>query len=115
LFDRFATWCSEHAGRAPFFVGCLLLVVIWTPTLAFLPLDTSQLIINTATSVITFLLVALLQNSQSRADSATQHKLNEIADALANLIAHLCPDDEALRKDIRELKAAVGLEHRERS
>lgn len=115
LFDRFAGLCSDHAGRAPFFVACLLLVAIWLPTMAFMSIDTSQLVINTITSIITFLLVALLQNSQSRADSSTQHKLNEIADALAHLIAYLDVDDHKLRRDVEELHASVGLEHRERS
>ena len=64
------------------------------------------------TTIITFLLVALLQNSQTRNDNATQHKLNAVADALADLMSHMADryDDEALRHDIRELRAAVGLE-----
>jgi low affinity Fe/Cu permease len=59
--------------------------------------------------------VALLQNRQSRADAAAQHKLNEIADALANVISSMKIDDSRLRRDVQELKAAVGLEDRERS
>lgn len=65
--------------------------------------------------MITFLLVALLQNSQARADAAAQHKLNELSNALANLIQALGADGRELRRDVRELKAAVGLEERERS
>ena len=48
-------------------------------------IDTWQLIINTLTTIITFLMVALLQNSQTRADQAVQHKLNAIADMLSDL------------------------------
>jgi low affinity Fe/Cu permease len=49
----------------------VLVVVLWVPTLWVLPsVDTWQLLINTVTTIITFLLVALLQNTQSRADQA---------------------------------------------
>jgi low affinity Fe/Cu permease len=76
-------------------------------------IDTWQLVINTATTIVTFLLVALLQNTQRRADDAIQHKLNAIADGLANLLAGLADERPALQADCRELRAAVGLEHRE--
>src|SRR5437016_5698951 len=88
LFDRFAAWSSHVVARATFFCFCVLLVVIWAPSIFLLrSIDTWQLIINTVTTIITFLMVALLQNSQTRADQAVQHKLNAIADALANLMA----------------------------
>ena len=74
-----------------------------------------QLEINTTTTIVTFLLVAVLQNSQTRNDQATQHKLNAIADALADLMANMADvhDRDPLRNDIRELRAAVGLESKE--
>ncbi|OBC17513.1 hypothetical protein A5784_23975 [Mycobacterium sp. 852013-50091_SCH5140682] len=112
LFDRFATGASSFVSRAWFFLGCVLLVVIWAPTFAFLQLDTWQLIINTVTTIITFLLVALLQNTQRRADDALQQKLNAIAEALADLMQHLRDDPDA-EGDAKELRAAVGLEERE--
>ena len=61
-----------------------------------------QLEINTTTTIITFLMVALLQNSGSRDDQATQHKLNAIADALADLMEKVADryDDTDLRNDI---------------
>jgi low affinity Fe/Cu permease len=59
------------------------LVFVWLPTFYLLrDVDTWQLIINTVTTIITFLMVALLQNSQTRSDQALQHKLNAIADGL---------------------------------
>ena len=83
--------------------------------MAFLKFDTWQLIINTATTIITFLMVALLQNSQTRNDLATQHKLNAIADGLADLMEYTAKREDAadLRDDVSELKLAVGLEERE--
>ncbi|WP_232490933.1 low affinity iron permease family protein [Mycobacterium dioxanotrophicus] len=112
LFDRFATGASSFVSRAWFFLGCVLLVVVWAPTFAFLQLDTWQLIINTVTTIITFLLVALLQNTERRADDALQQKLNAIAEALGDLMHHLRDDPDA-EDDIKELRAAVGLEDRE--
>ena len=59
--------------------------------------------------------MALLQNSQTREDQATQHKLNAIADGLADLMERfeqLYPEVD-LAQDIAELKKAVGLEDRE--
>src|SRR4051812_15041566 len=81
LFDRFAGTASNFVSRAPFFVLCVVLVVVWAPSyVIFRDVDTWQLIINTATTIVTFLLVALLQNSQSRSDQATQGKLNALAE-----------------------------------
>jgi low affinity Fe/Cu permease len=88
-------------------------VVLWLPTYFFVgSVDTWQLIINTATTIITFLMVALLQNSQTRSDQALQHKLNAIADGLADLMRHVDAKKQ-LEQDIKELREAVGLEERE--
>ncbi len=111
-FDRFAAAASVLVGRAPFFAVCVGLVAIWLPSILIIrDVDAWQLIINTATTIITFLLVALLQNSSHRADAAVQHKLNAIAEALADLM-DASPD---LDRDQDELRAAVGLEERESS
>lgn len=117
-FDKFADLASRVASRAWFFAFCVFLVVIWAPSIAVLKdIDTWQLIINTLTTIVTFLMVALLQNSQTRADLAVQHKLNAIADGLADLMAASArgQHSEKLQADMRELRAAVGLEERESS
>jgi len=115
FFDRFAGHAAKFASRAPFFAACVLLIVLWAPTIFLLSFDTSQLLINTATTIVTFLLVALLQNSQTRNDQATQHKLNAIADGLADLMERFADqiNDDSLHDEIDELKSAVGLEDRE--
>jgi low affinity Fe/Cu permease len=118
LFDRFAGRSSEFVSRAPFFAFCVLLVVVWAPTYFLVgSFDTYQLIINTPTTIITFLLVALLQNTQKRGEEALQHKLDALADGLADLMEHFAEDDperraakEDLADDIEDLRAAVGLE-----
>jgi Low affinity iron permease len=113
VFDRFASAVASYASRAWFFAAGLILVLIWAPSIAFLDVNTWQLVINTATTIITFLMVALLQNTQTRADAAIQHKLNAIADGLSDLMGQLAEDNPHLRRDLRELRAAVGLENRE--
>ena len=116
FFDRFAGWAGLVASRATFFAFCVLLIIVWAPSILFLrSVDTWQLIINTATTIVTFLMVALLQNSQTRSDQAVQHKLNAIADGLADVMAYLSNGSEQhdLELDLNELRAAVGLEERE--
>ncbi len=89
-------------------------MVLWLPSYFLLAdLNTWQLIINTLTTIVTFLMVALLQNTQTRAEAALQQKLNAIADALADLMGELSEDHPSLAKDRRELAEAVGLEQRE--
>jgi hypothetical protein len=114
FFDRFAGRSARFASKPWFFGLCLLLVIIWVPSYFVIGnIDTWQLIINTATTIITFLLVALLQNTQTRADRAVQDKLNAIADGLADLMTAIAEDKPGLRRDVVELKDAVGLEDRE--
>jgi hypothetical protein len=113
FFDRFAGRASSAASRATFFAFCVLLILVWAPSILLLrSVDTWQLIINTATTIITFLLVALLQNSQTRSDQAVQHKLNALADGLADIMDYLADGNGGrnLRQDMDELRAAVGLE-----
>jgi hypothetical protein len=113
-FDRFATAADTFVSRAWFFMLCVVLVVVWAPSyFLFGDLNTWQLVINTLTTIVTFLLVALLQNTQTRANNALQHKLNAVADALADLMQELGRDRPELQRDYQELRAAVGLEDRE--
>jgi hypothetical protein len=125
FFDRFAGVTARLASRAPFFAFCIVLVLLWLlqgvvaivahGSFSSFTSSSYQLEINTTTTIITFLLVALLQNSQTRDAQATQHKLNALADGLADLMTYLDrrDDDPELRRDMRELRAAVGLEDRE--
>jgi hypothetical protein len=110
-FDRFAAWASGFVSHAAFFLACVALVVIWVPSyFVFQNVDTWQLVINTATTIVTFLLVALLQNSQRRNEDAMHAKLDALADGLADLMQEIDPGNERLQKDMRELREAVGLE-----
>ncbi|MFC5907156.1 low affinity iron permease family protein [Streptacidiphilus monticola] len=112
LFDRFATRANAFVSRAVFFALCVVLVLVWLPSyFVFGSVDTWQLIINTVTTIVTFLLVALLQNTQTRNDQATQDKLNAVAAALADVITLVDHGADAQRLR-RELREAVGLEDR---
>lgn len=114
-FDRFAGKASEFAARAPFFSICILVVVLWAPSIIWFDMSTWQLIINTTTTIITFLMVALLQNTQSRNDAAVQHKLNALASGLADVMQHLSSESSEadLEERRKELRRAVGLEENE--
>jgi low affinity Fe/Cu permease len=113
VFDRFAGRAAQLVSRAPFFTACVLLVVVWLPTTVLLDFNTSQLLINTPTTIVTFLLVALLQNTQTRNEQAIQRKLNAIADGLADLMEQLAEERPELEEDLKELRQAVGLEQHE--
>lgn len=120
FFDRMASAASKFASRAWFFAMCVTLVVVWFPSIAIIRnIDTWQLVINTATTIITFLLVALFQNSESRANDAVQQKLNAVATALLDIMQHLGnnlgPDDQTMSDARAELADSIGLERRESS
>jgi low affinity Fe/Cu permease len=111
VFDRFAERASEFASHAAFFIGCVALVVIWVPSYFVVrSLNTWQLVINTATTIVTFLLVALLQNSQRRNEQAIHTKLDALADGFADLMERAAAGEPELRGDIRDLRRTVGLE-----
>ena len=123
FFDRVAGTVARVTSRAPFFAFCVLLVGLWLVQglveivgrgWSSFTSSTYQLEINTTTTIITFLLVALLQNSQSRSDKAIQHKLNAIADSLADHMENP-RDEKRANKDAAELRKAVGLEYIESS
>jgi low affinity Fe/Cu permease len=104
LFDRFADRVSRVTAKAWFFTACVALVIVWAPSFLVVPdIDTWQLLINTPTTVVTFLLVGLMQNSAARTNAATQQKLNAIARSLLDPM------------DTRDLEEVVGLEDREGS
>jgi low affinity Fe/Cu permease len=108
-FDRFAEVSAAFVGRAAFFTAALVIVVLWIPLIVvFESIDTWQLVLNTATSVIAFLLIALLQNTERRGDRALHRKIDALAAALAESM--VAQDDERLRESIDELRAAVKLE-----
>src|SRR5215210_8696811 len=108
-FDRAADRTSHIVARSPFFLGSLGFVLLWVAAGPFLDfshawVDSLQVVV----ALVTFLMVALLQNEAWRGDKATQRKLNALAAAVAALMATSDVDQE----HVRQLNAAVGLEKR---
>ena len=108
---RFASWISEKTGSTPAFLIAFGIVVVWAclgPIFKFS--DTWQLVINTGTTIVTFLMVFLIQRSQNKDALATQLKLNELVAAVKGAsnrlisVEDLSDDDlEVLHKHYREL------------
>ena len=83
FFSHLANRVAHATGRPLTFVFCCLLVIVWAATgPVFHYSDTWQLVINTGTTIITFLMVFLIQNTQNREGAALQAKLDEIIRAL---------------------------------
>ena len=83
FFNRFATVTSTAAGQPLTFVTAVIVVLVWAVTgPVFRFSDTWQLVINTGTTIITFLMVFLIQNSQNRDGAAMQAKLDELLRAV---------------------------------
>jgi low affinity Fe/Cu permease len=78
-FSRFAKWTARATGRPSAFALAAAIIVLWAvtgPLFGFS--DTWQLVINTGTTIVTFLMVFLIQNTQNRDSEAIQVKLDEV-------------------------------------
>ena len=117
IFDRLAEAASEFTSHGAFFIGCTLVVLLWLPSYFIVGnLNTWQLMINSLTTIITFLLVALLQNTQRRSEHALHLKLDALADGLADLLSTVTGDKDQgdrFRSDVDELHEAIGAERRD--
>jgi low affinity Fe/Cu permease len=83
IFERFAQSVAGWAGRPPAFALAFLIIVVWgTSGPLFHWSDTWQLVINTGTTIVTFLMVFLIQNAQNRDAAAMQAKLDEVIRAI---------------------------------
>ena len=110
-FARFAQWIARQSGHPLTFVAVSALIALWAasgPLFHFS--DTWQLVVNTATSVITFLMVFIIQNTQNRDTAVMQIKLDELIRAIdqaQNLLLdleELDEDDlEKVRRQYRHL------------
>jgi low affinity Fe/Cu permease len=130
VFRKISNKVSTLAGKAVVFLGAFLVVVVWASTGPFFGFsDTWQLVINTGTTIVTFLMVFLIQNTQNRDSKAMQLKLDELIratharNAFANLedltdeeLAQLNVEFQELHQKSRslvmkKLHESIELEH----
>ena len=108
LFEKTANVISKAMGRPLTFVLCVALVLVWAasgPLFHFS--DTWQLVINTGTTIVTFLMVFLIQNSQNREGQALQAKLDELIRALNDAEDSFIGLERKSEKEIGEMRLAV--------
>jgi low affinity Fe/Cu permease len=124
-FTRMAEATARGAGRPATFIAALAVIVIWAVLGPFFGYsDTWQLVINTGTTIVTFLMVFLIQNTQNRDSQAVQMKLDELIRAnkgaqnsLLDLEEMEVEDLDKLRQQYEDLakKARDTLGDRQRS
>jgi low affinity Fe/Cu permease len=105
-FAGFAKWTARTSGHPSTFgvaVGIILLWAVTGPIFGFS--DTWQLVINTATTVITFLMVFLIQNTQNRDGAAVQLKLDELIRAIKGAENSVLSLEDLTEEELERLKA----------
>jgi low affinity Fe/Cu permease len=104
-FTRFAKRTAHSAGRPTAFIGATAVVLAWAltgPLFGFS--DTWQLVINTGTTIVTFLMVFLIQSTQNRDSEAMQVKLDEIIRAIGHAKNELLDLEELEEKELDQIK-----------
>ena len=107
-FVKFATATAKVAGKPWTFIGCLAVVLIWAATgPIFRFSETWQLVINTGTTIVTFLMVFLIQNTQNRDGAAMQAKLDELLHAVSAADERFIGIEHLTEKDLDRILAEV--------
>ncbi|HVZ07946.1 low affinity iron permease family protein [Rhodopila sp.] len=105
LFSRAAHWFAEMCGRPVAFMIALLAIVIWATTgPMFHYSDTWQLIINTGTTIVTFLMVFVIQNTQNRDTAAIQLKLDELIHSSSDARDRMMCLEDLTEEELKRLK-----------
>jgi low affinity Fe/Cu permease len=111
-FNVVAKWASRSSGKPVTFLLALLLILAWGVTGPLFGFnDTWQLVINTTTTIITFLMVFLIQHTQNRDTAAIQIKLDELiraAEGAHNVLLDLEELDEPLLEKLRARYVALA-------
>jgi len=106
LFSRLARGTAEAAGSPLASLLAVSVIIIWGATGPIFQFsDTWQLVINTGTTIVTFLMVFLIQNSQNRDAKAVQIKLDELIRAIADARNKLIDAENATEDEIQEIQA----------
>src|SRR5438270_3172700 len=105
VFSRFAAWASHSTGSTAAFLLACLTIVVWLVTGPIFHFsDTWQLVINTSTTIITFLMVFLIQRAQNKDALAVQLKLNEIVAALEGASNRLISIENLSEPELKVLR-----------
>jgi low affinity Fe/Cu permease len=105
LFRKFANRVSTAAGSSWAFLGAVLLIVVWAASRPiFKDFDTWQLVINTGTTIITFLMVFLIQNTQNRDAAALHLKLDELIRSAGEARNTLIDIEDLSDEELKHLK-----------
>lgn len=105
FFERFAAKVTRATGRPAAFLLALLVIFIWVITgPVFHFSDTWQLVINTGTTIITFLMVFVIQHAQNKDSVALQLKLNELIAASAKASNRLVDIEDLSAEELETLK-----------
>lgn len=104
FFERFANWATFFTGSSNAFLGALLIVIVWIASGPFFHYsDTWQLVINTGTTIVTFLMVFLIQKAQNKDSKALQIKLNELIAASKEASNRMVDIEDLTEKDLDQL------------
>jgi len=104
FFDRFANWATNFTGSPGAFLGAMVLVIVWAATGPFFQYsETWQMIINTGTTIITFLMVFLIQKAQNKDSKAIQIKLNELLAASEKASNRIVDIEDLTEKELDNL------------
>jgi low affinity Fe/Cu permease len=102
--ERFSQAVSRYAGSSWAFLVALLVIVVWAITGPLFHFsDTWQLVINTGTTIVTFLMVFLIQRSQNKETQAIELKLNEIVAAIAGASNRLIDVENLSEKELHTI------------
>jgi low affinity Fe/Cu permease len=105
LFERFAMWATESTGRSSAFVLALGAVVVWAATGPIFGFsDTWQLVINTSTTIVTFLMVFLIQRAQNKDSKAIHLKLAELVAAVEGASNRLIDVEDLSEEELDTLQ-----------
>lgn len=104
VFENFSNWATKFTGSSYAFVGASLIVVIWAASgPLFNYSETWQLVINTGTTIITFLMVFLIQKAQNKDSKAIQIKLNELLAANEKASNRIVAIEDLTEKELDQL------------
>lgn len=114
LFTRFAKKTSSVTGKPLTFITAVLIVIVWAVTGPLFNFsDTWQLVINTGTTIITFLMVFLIQNTQNRDSTAVQLKLDELIFAIKEANNAYLDVEDLDDKELDEKRKEIILQAKE--